>query len=399
MYKTLPIILLFSIVLLSARSSVKSTQKAINSGNYDKAISIALKNLEKDKTKEKNQPYVVMLQDAFKKATDRDIAQVEFLEKENRAENLGRIYELYRGLKNRQERIKPLLPLKILASGKNAEFNLMNYDEAIISVKEDYATYLYDEAKNTFDQAIGDKLSYRIAYDQFQNVSRIYPNFKNINDLMQQCHNKGTDYVHVAVFNETDQIIPRRLEQDLLAIDTYGLDDFWTVYHSKRIRNKKYDFNLELNFRRITVSPEQISEKEIIREREIKDGFKYLKDSRGNYVLDSLGNKQKVDNMVLVRCKFYRFTQFKSSNVEAVVRYIDNRNKQLIDQFPLVSEFVFEHSYADYDGDKRALNDDNLNLIRLEAVQFPSNEQMVYDTGTDIKEKLKRIIRRNKFRK
>ena len=100
----------------------------------------------------------------------------------------------------------------------------------------------------------------------------------------------------------------------------------------------------------------------------------------------------------MVRCNFYRFTQFKKSNVEAVVKYIDNRNNQLIDQFPLASEFVFEHSYAEYDGDKRALNDSYLDLTRLEAVPFPSNEQMVFDIGTDIKQKLKRIIRRNKFR-
>jgi hypothetical protein len=31
-------------------------------------------------------------------------------------------------------------------------------------------------------------------------------------------------------------------------------------------------------------------------------------------------------------------------------------------------------------------------------VPFPSNEQMVYDTGSDLKNKLKGIIQRNNFR-
>ncbi len=398
MHKAIPTFLSVFVLFLTSCSSVKSTQKAINSGNYDKAIGIAIKNLEKNKTKEKNQPYITMLQDAFKKATERDIARIDFLEKENQPQNLRTLYDLYRGLKNRQERIKPLLPLKVLSTGRNAEFKFEDYNDAIISVKEDYATHLYNQAKSTFDQARGNKMTYRLAYDQFKDVSSIYPNFKNINELMQECHDKGTDFVHVAVFNETDQLRPRRLEDVLLSIDTYGLNDFWTVYHSRKMRRVKYDFDLELNFRRILVSPEQIREKEVIREKEIIDGFKYLKDRNGNFVLDSLGKKKKVDNVVLVRCNFYRFTQFKRSNVEAVVKYIDNRNNQLIDQFPLASEFVFEHSYAEYDGDKRALNDSYLDLIRLEAVPFPSNEQMVFDTGTDIKQKLKRIIRRNKFR-
>ena len=341
MYKIIPSTLLVFLFVLVSCSSVKSTQKAINKGDYDKAISIAIKNLEKNKTKEKNQPYITMLQDAFKKATERDLARVEFLEKENQSSNLKSIYDLYNGLKYRQERIKPLLPLRILASGKNAKFDFVDYDDAIISVQKDYATYLYDEAKLSYNQGRINKMNYRKAYDDFQKVSRIYPHFKDIDALMEECHSKGTDFVHVAVFNETDQIIPRRLESDLLAIDTYGLNDFWTVYHAQKNRNQHYDFDLELNFRRIAVSPEQIREKEVIREKEIKDGWKYLRDRKGNYVLDSLGKKKKVDNMITVRCKFYRFTQFKSSNVNAVVKYIDNKNNQLIDQFPLESEFVF----------------------------------------------------------
>ena len=38
-----------------------------------------------------------------------------------------------------------------------------------------------------------------------------------------------------------------------------------------------------------------------------------------------------------------------------VVKYIDNKSNQLLEQFPLDSEFVFEHVYADYDGDKKSI--------------------------------------------
>jgi hypothetical protein len=39
-----------------------------------------------------------------------------------------------------------------------------------------------------------------------------------------------------------------------------------------------------------------------------------------------------------------------------------------------------------------------LDLIRFRVVPFPTNEQMIYDSGQDLKEKLKFIISRNKFR-
>lgn len=66
--------------------------------------------------------------------------------------------------------------------------------------------------------------------------------------------------------------------------------------------------------------------------------------------------------------------------------------------FPIESEFVFEHLYARYDGDKRALDQSFLDLLVLKAIAFPTNEKMIYDTGNDIKQRLKSIITRNKFR-
>ena len=392
------LLLILSVLVLTSCSSVKTTEKALNSGNYDKAISLSIEKLAKNKAKEKNQPHVLMLQDAFRKATDRDLDRISFLEKEQNPENFETIYTLYQRLKNRQERIKPLLPLRILSSGRNAKFKLVNYTDRILTAKENYAGYLYENGVALLNEGDRNKINYRRAFDELRHLDKISPNYRDTRNLIEEAHAKGIDYVHVSVRNRTEQIIPRRLERDLLAIDTYGLNDLWTQYHAKRDRNIRYDFDLELDFRDIIISPEQVHEKEVIKERRIKDGFKYLKDNNGNYVKDSLGNKIKVDKFKRIRCKFYQFTQFKSSKVTGVVKYIDNRTNQLLQRFPIQSEFVFEHIYADYDGDRRALDKSFIELLDETSVEFPSNEQMVYDTGTDLKQKLKHIITRNKFR-
>ncbi|MDP2540496.1 hypothetical protein CSC81_02910 [Tenacibaculum discolor] len=392
------LLLILSVLVLTSCSSVKTTEKALNSGNYDKAISLSIEKLAKNKAKEKNQPHVLMLQEAFRKATDRDLDRISFLEKEQNPENFETIYTLYQRLKNRQERIKPLLPLRILSSGRNAKFKLVNYTDRILTAKENYAGYLYENGVALLNEGDRNKINYRRAFDELRHLDKISPNYRDTRNLIEEAHAKGIDYVHVSVRNRTDQIIPRRLERDLLAIDTYGLNDLWTQYHAKRDRNIRYDFDLELDFRDIIISPEQVHEKEVIKERRIKDGFKYLRDDNGNYVKDSLGNKIKVDKFKRVRCTFYQFTQFKSSKVTGVVKYIDNRTNQLLQRFPIQSEFVFEHIYADYDGDRRALDKSFIELLDETSVEFPSNEQMVYDTGTDLKQKLKHIITRNKFR-
>lgn len=385
-----------SIFLLISCSSVKKTQQAISNGNYDTAIDIAIENLKKNKTKKGNQPYVLMLQEAFNKARLRDLERITFLKKDNNPQNIENIYSLYNDLKNRQEVLKPLLPLSILDQNKNAAFQFANYDDDIIANKNQLSDYLYAKAKKLF--AADDKFDYRTAYDDLEYLDKVNPNFMDVRNLMNIARERGVDYVVVSMKNETDKVIPKRLEDDLLNFDTYGLNDLWTIYHGAKDPNIKYDFGLELNLRNIQVSPEQVREKEIIKERQVADGFKYLLDDKGNQVLDKDGNKIKVDKMVNVRCEIYQFTQFKTSKVTGQVKYVDLNSKQTIQTYPIASEFAFQHIYANYRGDKRALESSFLDLIALRVVPFPTNEQMIYDSGQDLKLRLKNIITRNKFR-
>ena len=390
--------LLFTVLsfLLISCSSIKNTQEAISSGNYDSAIYTAIKNLKRNKTKKGNQPYILLLEDAFAKATSKDLAKISFLKKDNNPENIETIFVLYGELKRRQETLKPLLPLFIREENRAAAFKFNNYDDEIIANKNQLSDYLYAKAKQLFNA--NNKFDYRAAYHDLEYLEKINPNFKDVRNLMDVAHEKGVDFVIVSMKNKTQKVIPKRLEDDLLNFDTYGLNDLWTVYHGAKDSKIRYDFGLELNLRNIKVSPEQIREKEIIKEKDIKDGFKYLLDENGNQVLDQEGNKIKVDKFVKVRCELYQFTQFKSAKVTGIVKYVDLNTKQVIQTYPIESRFSFQHIYANFKGDKRALDASFLDLIRFRVVPFPTNEQMIYDAGQDLKEKLKSIISRNKFR-
>ena len=390
------LLIISSFFLLISCSSVKKTQQAISNGNYDTAIDIAIENLKKNKTKKGNQPYVLMLQEAFNKARLRDLDRINFLKKDNNPQNIEAIYSLYNDLKNRQEILKPLLPLPILDQNKNANFQLTNYDDEIIANKNQLSDYLYAKAEKLF--IADNKFDYRTAYDDLEYLDKVNPNFKDVRNLMNIAHQRGVDFVIVSMKNESDKVIPKRLEEDLLNFDTYGLDDLWTIYHGAKNPNIKYDFGLELNLRNIQVSPEQVREKELVKEKQVVDGFKYLLDDKGNQVIDKDGNKIKVDKLVNVRCEIYQFTQFKSSKVTGQVKFVDLNSKQTIQTYPIASEFAFQHIYANYRGDKRALESSFLDLIALRVVPFPTNEQMIYDSGQDLKLRLKSIITRNKFR-
>ncbi|MGD1946600.1 MAG: hypothetical protein ACFB0A_10160, partial [Croceivirga sp.] len=70
---------------------------------------------------------------------------------------------------------------------------------------------------------------------------------------------------------------------------------------------------------------------------------------------------------------------------------------QVINSYPLSSEFIFEHIYANVDGDRRALDNNLVALLDLAAVPFPTNENMVYEAGEDLKARLKSIVSRHEF--
>ncbi len=388
-------ILILSVVLsvLFSCSGRKQVEKALNTGNYDQAIYNSLKKLETNKDKKRKQDYIILLQDAYYKAVENDLTTIKNLKKDNNPELFSDTYETYVRLDSRQESIKPVLPLTI--NGKNVQFKFRDYSDDMVSYRSKTSDYLYKKGSDLLKSY--DKWKIREAYQELKYIETINPNFKNTRILMQEAHDKGSNYVKVTIENQTQQIIPQRLEDDLLNFDTYGLNKFWTVYHTNPNQSINYDYSMQLQLKQINISPEQVSEREFLREKEIKDGWEYQLDGNGNVMKDSLGNDIKVDKFVNINARYMESLQTKSTQILADVVYIDLISNQVLDRFPIDSGFVFENIFGTFRGDKRALTQEDLNIINNRMVPFPNNEQMVYDTGEDLKMKLKNIINSYNF--
>lgn len=390
------ITLLFLIALVTS-CGVRQTRESLSAGDYDTAIQTAVEGLSNRKDAKGKQDYVYMLEEAFAKAKERDLNTIKLYKKENSPANTEKIYNLYLQLNNRQESIKPLLPLKLLKEGRNAYFPFDDYSTEIVESKNNLVNHLYNNSKSLL--VTRDKMNFRRAYDDLNYVENLSPNFKDVRELIMSAKFKGTDYVFVSTRNETNMVIPNQLENDLLDFSTYGINDVWTVYHNTKQKGITYNYGVIVNFRQINISPEQIKEKQFIKEKQIKDGTKNATDANGNVIKDAQGNPVQIDNMKTVTINIYEFTQNKSCQVTAKVDYVNFNDNQLLNTFPLSSEFIFSHIYATYNGDKRACDDTYLPNFNQKAVPFPSNEQMVYDCGEDLKAKLKAIITGNKIRR
>src|SRR5690606_7756943 len=126
---------------------VKQTRTLLSHGDYDSAIERAVQGLRNNKDKKGKQEYVHLLEEAYQKARERDLRDIDFLSKDASPRNFERIYSVYVQLHNRQETVRPLLPLKIIAQNRNAQFQLDDYSEQIVNSKNALSKYLYDNAR------------------------------------------------------------------------------------------------------------------------------------------------------------------------------------------------------------------------------------------------------------
>lgn len=388
------VLILVLATIIMACSSLNRSEKALNKGAYEQAIEIAVNKIQKNKTSNKSRELIPVLEEAFAKYNEQSLNKIQFLEKESNPNSKKEILALYTRLNQTQNKIKPLLPL--IVNGREASFEMNDYSNQLIQAKDEYAEVLYEKAKKAMSN--GTKIDYRKAHNSLVELEKLAPYYKDVDQLIREAHYFGTDYVFVELKNATNIMIPQRLERDLLDFNTYRLDDFWTEYHSVNRRDIDYDFDVILEFRNILISPEQIRELEIPLEREIKDGYTYEIDRNGNYVLDSLGNRKKIDRYVKVKGILYETIQTKAVNVNGMVNYFDVQKKQTIDSYPMETEFIFEHAFATFKGDERVLNSNEKRLLKNRPLPFPSNEQMLYDASTEIKSRLTVILKKNKFR-
>jgi hypothetical protein len=383
------------LILIASACGVKTARDFIDKGEYDSAIEKATGKLSKNKSNKKSKEYILLLEDAFIKAKERDNTDISNLVRDANPQKLEQLFNIYKNLYARQEKIRPLLPLKV--NNSEVLFAFEDYSQQIISSKKALAKYLYDNAKALLYTK--DKMNARRAYADLVYLNELSADYSDVKSLKNEAQFKGTDFIYVSTKNETKMVIPTNLNNALLDFSTYSLNEKWTEYHGVKQKNITYDYGVSIAFQQINISPEQVKEREFQVEKEIIDGKKKLLDDRGRIVKDSLGKDVIVDNVKVVKALINEVRQFKTVQVVAVIDYVNLNSKQLLERFPLSSEFVFENFYSKMKGDKRAVDYNYLPNFRNGPVPFPNNQQMVFDTGEDLKNQIKGIIKQNKFRK
>ena len=362
-----------------------SAEKAFNRGQYDVAITKAIKKLRK---KPADIKHLQIVEDAFGRVVENDNRRLDYLRKEGNPASFDQMFGIYTRMKSRQSQIRSL-------PNPPANITYVNYDNEIINMKKKAAEFLYAHALTLLDK--NDRGKARQAYSELTKVKGYYSDFKEVDKKLIEAKLLGTNNVIFSMENKTGVPLPPAFEQDLKKISIASMNQNWINYYNVKQQGLYYDYSIMVNMKIIDVSPELVNEKEFFEQREIPDGFDYVLDKNGNVMRDSLGNDIKLPKTKIITCTVQQTTQKKTARISGTVDYIDNRTSELLKSEPITSDAFFQHLSATAIGDLNALKPATKKTIGLKPMPFPNDFALLLQASTTLKDMIKNIIFNNKM--
>lgn len=387
------LVFVFTTAFLAA--SCHTVQRYTESGDYDGAIEFCLRKLRGKKNKKTE--YVQGLEAAFARAQTRDLRAIDALLYEDRPENWERVNAIHRQMRDRQNKISPLTPLRS-KSGYQARFAFLDIAKMETESRQKAADFLYTRTEALLLRAEnGDKQAAREAYELLCQIEeRYFKHYKDVDQLQQTARALGTTHILFEVKNQSDKVLPRAFHEQVLAIGKTDLDGDWKSYHFAAEPGVRFDYRVAFNIRRVDVSPERVREREYVDEKDIQDGWNYVLDPRGNVLKDSLGNDIKTPRIVRIRAAVVEVFQTKAVRLTGAVDIFDATRNTRLDTRELGTEVVFENYASTFTGDKRALSEDSKRRIGNRPLPFPPDEDMLVQAAERLKPDLRETLRRNR---
>lgn len=367
--------------------SCSSSSHFFKKGNYDKAISIAVKKIRKEPTNEKE---INVLVKSYRNANNQDNERIKYLKLEGRPDVWEEIYNLYSKLKSRQSIIQTVLPLKL--NGKQVNFEHIDYDKDIISAKKKAAEYLYVHAKKLLDN--NNVFDARIAYDEFIHIKDYYATYKDVDNMISLAKEKGTSKVYIESINHTHFKLPKDFVKEIIPKNLTPLSSKWVEYYTNR--NLEYNYKVTSVLKSVMVSPELLKEERFEETKTIRDGWQYVLDNNGNVMKDSLGNDIKETKYTKISCMVVKTIQRREITLFSEIIYKDLYDNRIIKNIPIKTDWFIENAFTIANGDLRALSRENKELLDHKPILMPTDIEMIFNAGDIYRNVVKDELMKNK---
>lgn len=363
----------------------------MRAGDNDSAIDICVAKLTRNPQKEE---YILVLEEAFKRATTADLAYIRALNLEGNPDRWEEIYNVYQGISRRQNKINPLLPLYIASESRNAVFEMVDVVAELINAKKNAINYLLASAKEKINS--GDKYAAREAYGELVRIKDLNPNHPEIMPLIEQALALGSNRVGFIVENKSNSVLSEEVAAALFAVEPGSADGDWYQI-SPYNENATYDYLVVLRILRVESFPELVNTNNYDETKQVEDGWSYIYDSEGNKVLDSLGNPLKAPTYKWITAHVSETTQEKIATVESEIRYLD-ADGRLLASIPAKGDGVFQNYYAMATGYYDALTPASREKIGGKPIPFPTDNALLLQSITTLEKVIAQLMRDNNYK-
>ena len=359
------LILLLSVIFLF---SCNSTNKLIKQGQYSAAVKKLVTQLEKKPNKKKA---VNQLDMAYHLANSKELNYIRNLKLSGQPDIWREVYETYKSLAVRQERVDGLAnEVKV-----QLQFAPENYGHLLDESRNKTCEYYYALAQKKLNS--GNLDDHPKAFQYLVEINKLNPDYKDVPELLEGFERFEPVYVYFHVENKYTNQLSASMQRAVSSIDLSDFDQAGFRFLKEKPKNKGFQYYAEVKIYDIMISPEKTEEIFYTESADIQDGIAYKVDENGEFIVDSLGNKFEMPKYKTIACYVTESIQRKSMLVGGTVEILERATGNKIAEKEVVGETKFSHRSAKFDGDLNALSAETYELIGTRELDYPSDNAMM----------------------
>ena len=362
--------IIFSLMVLSCTSSKSLYEK----GNYYESV---MRSVEKLRKNPNNKSEREALAYAYPQAVNYFMNDLEKDDHSNNAFKFTNAVYTYGKLNGMYESIQRS------PGAQQVIQNPKKYYKTLNTIKPEAAEEQYAAGMQQLEYA--NRENAKQAYYYFLKAEKFVPGYKNVGELIDEAYHRSILHVvanlkpvQSRAYELSADVFYKQVNNSLKQIENNEFIRFYTPEQAQKNNLENPDQILEINFEDFIVGETHTLE---TREKMLKDSV-----VTGEITLDS-GRKKEVIGTVSADVVLYRMDMISKGIVNLSITKNGMESKDLAYQdFP--GEFVWFHDWGTFNGDNRALSDEQMKICSTRPVNPPPAQQLFVEFTKPIYEQL-----------
>lgn len=197
------------------------------------------------------------------------------------------------------------------------------------------------------------------------------------NSFLEEVQDAEIEHVLVTIKNNTGNTLPCYLEQNLRGADWSSLNSSDRQFHA-HFSGQDFDYEIIVEINTVFVSEEAEQSHTF---EEIPHIYKYGKGGTPTHL---------IPKAIVTKTE-----QTKSASIVGQVKFYNTRRNKILRTEPVRELEIFKNQMLTYEGDSKALSNQNQKLSRKRKVPFPSDATLMCKAAKKFQSKIKWTIKWN----